>query len=138
FFGWIATEQIDGDNWRMMAGIRVFLSVVLPLVGVLPLLRSVRGRYAHIAGLILLVGTAFPLLTAMGSTLDVLRGPVWRDVPVTAVYQRTFNRGGVSPLLEVYLADGRILRTVEGVVPRKGAERLLLLEGLDRVLDVER
>ncbi len=67
FFGWLATEQIDRDNWLMLAGIRVFLSVVLPLVGVLPLLRFVRGRYARIAGLILLVGTAFPLLTAIGS-----------------------------------------------------------------------
>ncbi len=41
-------------------------------------------------------------------------------------------------MLEVHLADGRILRTVEGVVPRKGPARLLLLEGLDRVLEVER
>jgi hypothetical protein len=31
-----------------------------------------------------------------------------------------------------------VLRTVEGVVPRKGPERLLLLEGLGRVLDVAR
>jgi hypothetical protein len=136
--GWGATEQIDRDNWLMMAGIRVFLSVVLPLVGVLPMLRFVRGRHARVAGMVLLVGTAFPLLTAMGSTLDVVRGPVWRDVTVTAVNQRRLYRGGVSPLLEVHLADGRILRTVEGVVPRKGPARLLLLEGLDRVLDVAR
>ena len=137
FFGWGATEQIDQDNWLMLAGIRVFLSVVLPLVGVLPLLRFVRGPHALIAGTVLLVGTAFPLLTAIGSTLDVVRGPVWRDVTVTAVYQRKFGRwGGVSPILEVHLADGRILRTVEGVVPRKGPARLLLLEGLDRVLDM--
>lgn len=136
--GWGATEQIDRDNWLVLAGIRVFLSVVLPLVGVLPLLRFVRGRRARIAGLVLLIGTTFPLLTAMGSTLDVVRGPVWREVTVTAVYQRTFKRhwGGVSPLLEVHLADGRILRTVDGVVPHKGPARLLLLEGLDRVLDV--
>jgi hypothetical protein len=135
--GWFATEQIDRDNWLMLAGIRVFLSVVLPLVGVLPLLRYVRGRYARIAGLILLIGTAFPLLTAMGSTLDVVRGGVWRDVAVTAVYPRKLNRSGVPPV-EVHLADGRIMRAVDGVVPPKGPARLLLLEGLDRVLDVGR
>ena len=125
--GWLATEQLAAGNWQLMAGIRAFLCIGLPLIGVLPLLRSVRGKYALVASAILLVGTAFPVLMALGATYDLMRGPAWEAVTVAAA-----RADGV-----VELSDGRILQTVSGANVRRGRMRLLVLRGLDRILDAQ-
>jgi multisubunit Na+/H+ antiporter MnhE subunit len=93
------------------------------------------------AGMVLVTGTAFSLLTGLDSTLDFVHGAVWRDVTVTNVRGITFAAGSqrITPsILTVDLAGGHTLRTVEGVEPRKGAARMLLLEGLGRILAAER
>jgi hypothetical protein len=128
-FGWTATEFISAGNWQAMAGIRVFLSVVLPLLGVLGLVRFIRGQYAVPTALIALIGTAFPLVTAANTTWDFVRGPVWESVTV-----KTLRTLPDADFYFVDLADGRTLRTVADVPMKRGPARLLVLQGLDRVL----
>lgn len=139
FFGWMFTEDLTAGNWQSAAGARAVLCVVLPLIGVLPLLRFVRGRHAHAAATVLLIGTAVPVLAGLTSAYDVIRGPVWQDVEVVAV------RSGGSPLLWrrqssvssglVDLSDGRTLRMVSTVLVGRGPAHLLVLRGLNRILD---
>ena len=141
FLGWSATEQLTAENWQLVAGIRAFLCVVLPAVCVLPLVRYVRGRYAVPAGAILLIGTAFPFIIGLGAALDFVRGPVWQDVEVKSVrdagFTTQFGTRVAVPQAFADLIDGRTLRPVSTVDIHSGPARVLVLQGLNRIIDVE-
>ena len=141
FVGWSATEQLTAENWQLVAGIRAGLCVALPAVCVLPLVRCVRGRYAVQAGAILLIGTAFPVIIGFGAAFDFVRGPVWQDVEVTAVraasFKTEYQTEIVIPHAFADLADGRTLRPVSAMDIHAGPARVLVLQGLNRIIDVE-
>ena len=141
FLGWSATEQLTAENWQLVAGIRAFLCVLLPAVCVLPLVRWVRGRYAVPAGAILLIGTAFPFTLGAGAALDFVGGPVWQDVEVKSVRDAGFKtQYGTQITVErafADLMDGRTLRPVSTVDIHAGPARVLVLQGLDRIIDIE-
>ena len=137
--GWTATEQLTAGNWQIVAGTRAFLCVLLPMICVLPLLRFIRGRHAVACVIILSVGTAFPMLTGLGSAFDVVYGPVWQDVDVEAVRaEGKALRSGSSvniPDARVDLADGRTVRPVVSAPVHRGPMRVLVLRGLNRIID---
>jgi len=141
FLGWSATEQLTAENWQLVAGIRAGLCVVLPAVCVLPLLRYVRGRYAVPAGAILLIGTAFPFIIGLGAALDFVGGPVWQNVEVKSVrtssFTTQFGTRVTVPQAFADLIDGRTLRPVSTVDIHAGPARVLVLQGLNRIIDVE-
>ncbi len=139
FLGWLSTEQLTVDNWRLVAGIRVALCIGLPIIGVLGLLRFVRGSRALAAGAILLVGTGFPVFFGLSAARDLLQGPAWENVEVEAVLSQTLHLGGHEPVVVpdalVDLSDGRELRTAGDIPVHRGPMRLLVLRGLGRVID---
>ena len=141
FIGWSATEQLTAENWQLVAGIRAGLCVVLPAVCVLPLVRWVRGRYAVPAGAILLIGTAFPFIIGAGAALDFVGGPVWQDVEVTSVrdagFKTQYGTEIVVPQAFADLIDGRTLRPVSTLDIHAGPARVLVLQGLERIIDIE-
>ncbi|MFO1078582.1 MAG: hypothetical protein U1E73_12735 [Planctomycetota bacterium] len=139
--GWIATEQLTAGNWQIVVGTRALLVVAVPAICVLPLLRCVRGKNAGLAGTVLLVGTAFPITTGLGSALDWLEGPVWQEVVVAGVRipgesMRTYGHTDAIAN-EAVLADGRSLTVVSSAPVHPGPMRLLVLPNLGRVLDAE-
>jgi hypothetical protein len=78
FFGWALASvfTLTAGNWRWLYWGRVSLSVGLPLMTALPLVRYVRGRNAPLM-LALLVGvTALPVWSAWWTLLDLRDGPV--------------------------------------------------------------
>jgi hypothetical protein len=141
FLGWSATEQLTAENWQVVAGICAVLCVVLPAVCVLPLLRYVRGPYAVPAGAILLIGTAFPFIIGLGAALDFVGGPVWQNVEVKSVrassFTTEFGTRVTAPQAFADLIDGRTLRPVSTVDIHSGPARVLVLQGLNRIIDVE-
>jgi hypothetical protein len=108
---------------------------------VLPLLRYVRGPYAVPAGAILLIGTAFPFIIGLGAALDFVGGPVWQNVEVKSVrdssFTTEFGTRVTAPEAFVDLSDGRTLRPVSTVDIHSGPARVLVLQGLNRIIDVE-
>ena len=127
---WMLRSGVDVDraNWIWVLGISALLSVVVPLVCVLPLLRYVRRGTAGISLTILSVGTGFPVATGAGSAYDVLRGPEWQSVTITHI-------DGLVPLVE--LADGRTLSYSTAIPLQVAPARLLVLRGFERVIDAE-
>lgn len=77
FFGWAVAEgyTLTEANWRWRYVVRVVLAVALPVLTALPLFRYVRGRYWHIALLLLLCVTALPVWSALNTIRDLREGP---------------------------------------------------------------
>ena len=77
FFGWVVTaaSALTEENWRWRYGVRALLCVGLPIVCALPLLRYVRGRYWHVALLLLLGVTALAAWSGLNTLLDLREGP---------------------------------------------------------------
>jgi hypothetical protein len=123
--------DLTPSNWRVLFGIRATLLVVIPVLGVLPLLHFVRGRAAPLVLAFLALGTAFPALTGLQSAIDVLRGPEWQIVSVT-----TF---GADELDLVKLSDGRMLRypeRLDSALQSGSTHRVLVLRASRYILDV--
>jgi hypothetical protein len=80
--GWFLTNAfpLTPDNWRWLYAARVFLSIALPVLTALPLLRYVRGKGALIMLAILLGVTALPIWSAWSTCQDLAEGPVQRSV----------------------------------------------------------
>lgn len=125
--GWILTNAfgLTESNWRLLFGARVTLTIVVPLVCVLPLLRYVRGRAASFALGVLALGTAFPVLTGIQPAIDLIRGPEWETVRVS----RTED-------FSVDLSDGRKLAHSEEMSLHPGAMDILVLRASRYILDV--
>lgn len=80
FFGWavVGGYTLTETNWHWRYVARVVLAVALPVVTALPLFRYVRGKYWHIALLLLLGVTALPVWSALNTIRDLREGPAVR------------------------------------------------------------
>jgi hypothetical protein len=76
FFGWALASvfTLTAGNWRWLYCGRAGLSVGLPLLTALPLLRYVRGRSAPLALALLLGVTALPVWSAWATMRDLWSG----------------------------------------------------------------
>jgi hypothetical protein len=83
FFSWVLLAYIPLSlaNWRWIYGSQVFLSIFLPILTGLTLLRYVRGRAALIMLAILLIVTSLPVISAWSSFRDLTTGPVVYQEP---------------------------------------------------------
>ncbi len=132
FVGWIVAQvcSLTLSNWRLQLGIRLTLTAILPLVCVLPMLRFVRGPFAHLMLLILAVGTLFAVTTGLEADIDLVRGPVWETVTVSDVLDDS-----------VKLSDGRELDYSEEakkdlkVLLHYGRMDILVLRASGAILD---
>ena len=77
FFGWTLTNAftLTEGNWRWLYWGRAGLSVGLPVLTALPLLRYVGGRGAPLMLALLLGVTALPLWSAWATLRDLRDGP---------------------------------------------------------------
>lgn len=78
FFGWLLTSAfpLTEDNWRWLYSGRVLLSVGLPILTALPLLRYVRGRGAPVMLALLLGVTALAVWSGCATLRDLQEGQV--------------------------------------------------------------
>jgi hypothetical protein len=92
FFGWlVVTPQVPltEGNWWWRYAARAALSVGLPVLTALPLLPYVRGKYWHVALLLLVGVTALPVWSGVNTLLDLREGPA--AVEATGLYDATHN-----------------------------------------------
>jgi hypothetical protein len=100
FFGWLVTaaSTLTEENWRWRYVVRVLLCVALPVLTALPLFIYVRGRYRHIALLLLMGVTALPVWSSVNTLLDLREGPEVRrttgyyDAPKNSFYPAADGR----------------------------------------------
>ncbi|MFL6285632.1 MAG: hypothetical protein ACJ74Q_21050 [Pyrinomonadaceae bacterium] len=100
FFGWLVTaaSTLTEENWRWRYVVRVLLCVALPALTALPLFIYVRGRYWHVALLLLLGVTALPVWSSVNTLLDLREGPEVRrttgyyDAPKNSFYPAADGR----------------------------------------------
>ena len=80
FFGWLVTAApaLTEENWRWRYVVRALLCVGLPVVCALPLFRYVRGKYWHVALLLLFCVTALAAWSGLNTLLDLREGPTVR------------------------------------------------------------
>jgi hypothetical protein len=80
FFGWVLTSAVPltTENWRWLYGGRVVLSIGLPILTALPLMRYVRGRGAGVMIALLVGVTALPIWSGWATWQDLWAGPVRR------------------------------------------------------------
>ena len=143
FVAWLLSSWYTPTvaNWYTLSVTTVALCVAGPLVCVLPLLPYVRGKPAAFMAGVLLVGTAFPVACGSWALHDVIKGPAWEAVTITALRNIAVRRGASSaPGAGAYvlLEDGRRLTHAPGLSPRVGPARLLILGGYRHVLAVGR
>jgi hypothetical protein len=91
FFGWLVTEgfTLTEENWRWRYSVRVLLCAGLPVVCALPLLRYVRGKYWHVALLLLSGVTTLAAWSGLNTMLDLRDGPSVRRI--TGYYDAPHN-----------------------------------------------
>jgi hypothetical protein len=84
--GWVLTElpALTVDNWRWLYAGRVALSMGLPVLTALPLLRYVRGRGAPVMLALLMGVTLLPMLSSLAVARDLWAGPVGLRLAHTA------------------------------------------------------
>ena len=84
--GWLLTElpRLTLDNWRGLYAGRVALSMGLPLLTALPLLRYARGRGAPVMLALLGGVTLLPVLSGWAVAQDLWAGPVGSHLAHTA------------------------------------------------------
>jgi hypothetical protein len=78
FLSWVLLNVVPVtlENWRWVYGIQVFLSIILPVMTAVPMLRYVKGKGAPIMLLILLGVTSLPVFSALPALRDLPSGPV--------------------------------------------------------------
>jgi hypothetical protein len=91
FFGWLATAAftLTEENWRRLYVVRALLCVALPVLTALPLFVYVRGKYWHVALLLLLGVTALPVWSSVNALRDLREGPEVRRT--TGYYDASKN-----------------------------------------------
>lgn len=144
FFGWAEQNvfELTPSNYRAVLGVRAFLTVVVPLACVLPLLRYVRGRASAYALLILFLGTAFPVSTGYAAAADFVKGAQWQTIEIVQLERVTFvkvrRRMHARGTIIATLADGRVLEANANVVtPHSGSSRALILAHAGQILAVQ-
>lgn len=130
---WFLTNMIgiDRSNWQWMSWMRVVLCIAVPLFCVLPLLRYLRRGTVTLGLTVIVIGTAFPVITALGAVEDLAYGPTWQDVVVAYLDRpRLLGHGPADDAhVSLGLADGRWLLRSADVPLRTGPARLLVLDG---------
>ena len=139
--GWFLTGLVDltPGNWRWRLGVRAFLCMVVPVVGVMPLLRYVKGPPATPTLVFLLLGTLFPMATGWTSAADFVRGSQWQSIDIVATRAkaaRSHGRTYLQPDHFVDLADGRTLRAARSIQLNNGPATALILLASKRILGV--
>jgi hypothetical protein len=94
FFGWLVTASftLTEENWWWRYALRVLLSMGLPILTALPLLSYMRGKYWHVALLLLLGVTSLAAWSGVNTLLDMREGPEVRrttgyyDAPNNSFY----------------------------------------------------
>jgi hypothetical protein len=94
FFGWLVTAAftLTEENWHRRYVVRALLCVALPVLTALPLFVYVRGKYRHVALLLLLGVTALPVWSSVNTLRDLREGPEVRrttgyyDAPKNSFY----------------------------------------------------
>jgi MFS family permease len=82
FFGWLLTTPefpLTEGNWWWRYAARAALSVAVPVLTALPLSVYVRGRYWHVALLLLLGLTSLAAWSGLNTLRDLREGPVVRQ-----------------------------------------------------------
>jgi len=100
FFGWLVTEgfTLTEENWRWRYTVRLLLCAGLPVVCALPLSRYVRGKYWHVALLLLLGVTSLAAWSGLNTLRDLREGPTVRrttgyyDAPHNSFYPSAEGR----------------------------------------------
>jgi hypothetical protein len=101
FFGWLVTAPafpLTGENWWWRYVVRAALSVGLPFLTVLPLFVYVRGKYRHVALLLLLGVTSLAAWSGANTLLDLREGPSvkpttgYYDAPENSFYPKSDGR----------------------------------------------
>lgn len=89
--GWVLTSTftLTADNWRWLYWGRVGLSVGLPVLTAVPLLRYVRGRGAPVMLALLSGVTALPVWSAWATLRDLRSGPVSFSIEKTSTATRS-------------------------------------------------
>ncbi len=97
FFRWLATAAftLTEENWRWHYVVRAALSAGLPVLTALPLLRYARGKYWHVALLLLLCVTSLAAWSGLNTLLDLRDGPEVRRT--TGYYDAPNNSFRPSP-----------------------------------------
>ena len=144
FVGWVEQNfaELAPGNYRAVLGARALLTVVIPLVCMLPLLRYVRGRASAYALLILFLGTAFPISTGYAAAADFATGAVWQTIEIVQLERVTFvktrSRTRSRGTVVATLSDGRVLEGSANVVtPHSGSSRALVLAHTGQILAVQ-
>lgn len=91
FFGWLVTGAftLTEENWRWRYVVRLLLCAGLPVLTALPLLRYVRGKFWHVALLLLSCVTALAAWSGLNTLLDLREGPTVRRT--TGFYDASHN-----------------------------------------------
>lgn len=91
FFGWLVTEAytLTEENWRWRYVARVALCAGLPILTALPLFAYVRGKYRHVALMLLICVTALPVWSGLNTMLDLREGPTVKTT--TGLYDAPHN-----------------------------------------------
>jgi hypothetical protein len=100
FFGWLVTAAftLTEENWRWRYVVRALLCVALPVLTALPLFVYVRGKYWHVALLLLLCVTALPVWSSVNTLRDLREGPEVKrttgfyDAPKNSFYPSAHGR----------------------------------------------
>jgi hypothetical protein len=97
FFGWLSTAAftLTEENWRWHYVVRVALSAGLPVLTALPLFRYARGKYWHVALLLLSCVTSLAAWSCLNTLLDLRDGPEVRRT--TGYYDAPNNSFRPSP-----------------------------------------
>jgi len=84
FLGWVMTAlPLNTGSWRWQYAARAFLSVALPVITAVPLVRYARGKAALIAGPLLLGITALPVLSCWWVIGDLHDGATVTNISIS-------------------------------------------------------
>ena len=87
------------------------------------------------------VGAGAAVTIEPGVVHDVVGGPVWQEVEVKSVrdagFKTQYGTEIVVPQAFADLVDGRTLRPVSTLDIHAGPARVLVLRGLERIIDIE-
>jgi hypothetical protein len=101
FFGWLVTAPafpLTEANWWWRYFVRAALSMGLPILTALPLFVYVRGKYWHVALLLLFGVTSLAVWSGANTLLDLREGPTLRrtvgyyDAPNNSFYPKADGR----------------------------------------------
>lgn len=78
FFGWLAGNMVSliPDQWRVVMTVKVFFTIVVPVVTMVPNLRYISRNSAFIQIPLLTVVTMLPVLIGTGALISLITGVI--------------------------------------------------------------